>query len=272
VGLALGLMASTHLERLSMGELLQFLRTAIRKRRAFGYPVGGWSSVISPLAAFLGEGIRLGCRVEKILVKEGKAVGIVTGGEEVKADYVIFAAPAFLLPSLLPLPKDYGKKLERIRPTAGVILDFGLGRRVSKIRDTIVTLEPPTLGWFTSNLEPSLVPPGRQLLTTFMPLELEELKEGARKALARLREVYLGIFPEIEKNILWERGFPTIVNGAELNIHQTRLDRPPVCTPIQNLFLVGDTTNAEGAGGEIAFNSALECVRQIEHTGGSACS
>lgn len=33
VGLAIGLMASTHLERLSMGELLQFLRTAVRKRR-----------------------------------------------------------------------------------------------------------------------------------------------------------------------------------------------------------------------------------------------
>lgn len=273
VGLAIGLMASTHLERLSMGELLQFLRTAVRKRRAFGYPVGGWNSVISPLAASLGNGIRLGCRVKEILVEGRRAVGIVAGGEEVRADYVIFAAPAFLLPSLLPLPKDYRKKLEGIRPTAGVILDFGLGRRVSKIRDVIVTLEPPTLGWFTSNVEPSLAPPGRQLLTTFMPLEVEELKGGAKKALMRLREVYLGIFPEIEKNLLWERGFPTIVNGAELNVHQTRLDRPPVRAPIQNLFLVGDTTNAEGAGAEIAFNSALECVQQIESSSsGSSCS
>lgn len=127
VGLAIGLMASTHLERLSMGELLQFLRTAVRKRRAFGYPVGGWNSVISPLAASLGNGIRLGCRVEEILVEGGRAVGIAAGGEEVRADYVIFAAPAFLA----PVPPSPAKRLQEKAggDTANSWSDSGLRAR-----------------------------------------------------------------------------------------------------------------------------------------------
>jgi hypothetical protein len=153
-----------------------------------------------------------------------------------------------------------------------VILDFGLARRVSKIRDAIVTLEPPTLGWFTSNLEPSLAPPGRQLLTTFMPLEMEELKDGAKKALMRLREVYSQIFPEIEKNLLWERGFPTIVNGADLTPSDASRQTAG-SHPHPEPLLGWRHHQCRGRGAEIAFNSALECVRQIESSsGGSPCS
>lgn len=265
LGLGIALMASTHLERLSMGELLHFLRNVVRKRRSFGYPAEGWSSVLDPLIGYLQKHatIRMGTEIQEIVQEKGRAVGVMAG-KELVADFVVFAAPAQLLPSIAALPEAYRKKLESILPTAGVILDLGLDEPVSRLRDVIITLDPPTLGWFTSNLAP-VVPPGRQLLTTFMPMDAEELVNPrlVRRKLGTLEEKYLTIFPGMEHHILWRRGFGTLVNGAELNTRQTRLDRPSIKTPVQNLFLVGDTTNEEGAGAEISFNSALRCAEII---------
>ena len=152
-----------------------------------------------------------------------------------------------------------------MRQTAGVVIDYGLGKRVSDMREIIMTLDPPTLGWFTSNLEPVLAPPGKQLFTTLSPIEAEEMQERSRvkKRLRELEAQYSSMFPEIADNILWKREFQTVVNGAELNVDQTRDKRPSVQTPLENLFLVGDTTNAEGVGGEIAFNSARICFDRL---------
>jgi phytoene dehydrogenase-like protein len=265
-GLCIALMACTNLERASIGEIVQFIRTAIRKRRAFGYPLGGWSSILNPMAEAVrlrGE-LRTNYRVDSILVEDGKAVGVRVGDEEIRANCVVCTAPAQKLPLLLDSPPDYLKKLKEIRPTAGVAIEYALHGSITQMDDVIITTNPPTLGWFTSNLG-GTAPSGMQLLTTFSPIQAEDLS-NQRKVSSQLRileNAYFEIFPEIEKKVKWKLERSFLVNGAELNIHQTRDKRPSVITPITNLFLVGDTTNAKGAGGEIACNSALECLELI---------
>ena len=272
-GLCIAIMASTSLKRLSIGELVQFVKTAVRKRRTFGYPIGGWNSVLGPMVRVVRERgqVRTGCEVDEILVDGGRAIGVRTGGEETRSDFVVCAVRAQRLPSLVgkgSLPRNFLQRLKGMRETAGVVIDFGLSKRVSDLREIVITLDPPTLGWFTSNLEPALAPPGKQLLTTFSPIEAEEMRERKRvpKRLRELEEEYSSIFPEIADCTLWKREFQTVVNGAELNVDQTRDKRPSVQTPLENLFLVGDTTNAEGAGGEMAFNSAKLCFNILRGT------
>lgn len=264
-GFCVALCASTSVERLSIGEIVQFVRTAVRKKRLFGYPLGGWNSILRPMEQAIrnsGE-MRTKCAVEAIITKDGRVRGVVAGGEEIKSDLVICTVPAQQFPKLLggAVPKDYVRKLESIRPSAGVWADYALGKKVSDVSNVIITANPPTLGWFISNLNPSSAPEGMQYLTTFAPLLFEELGDGqkVKNKLKELEEEYVKIFPEIERNILWKMERASVVNGAELNVNQTRNLRPDIKTPIENLFLVGDTTCADGAGGEIAFNSAMGC-------------
>lgn len=265
----IALMAST--ERLSIGELINFLRNAIRRRRLFGYPLGGWNYFL-PMAKAVQRGgeMRLGHRVKSILVGKGTVKGVEIDGEKIEADFVVCALPAQNLPGLIGkknLPGEYLKKVESITPTAGVSIDFALTRRISEIKDIIITVEHPSVGWFTSNLEPSLAPDGMQLLTTFSPVQAEELKDRKKieMQVKKLKENCLQIFPEMKKNIKWERNLHFVVNGAELNVNQSRSSRPDIRVPgMKNLFLIGDTTCADGAGGEIAINSAKICYRMLQ--------
>jgi phytoene dehydrogenase-like protein len=264
-GFCVALCASTSVERLSIGEIVQFVRTAISRKRLFGYPLGGWNSILKPMEQAIkssGE-IRTKCAVDTIITEDGKVKGVVAGGEEIKSDLVVYAIPAQQLPPLLgeALPKEYARKLEGMRPSAGVWIDYALKNKVADAGNVIITANPPTLGWFISNLNPSSAPESMQYLTTFAPLQFEELGDGAKikNKLKELEENYIEIFPEIERNTLWKLERASVVNGAELNVNQTRNLRPDIRTPIENLFLVGDTTCADGAGGEIAFNSAKMC-------------
>lgn len=51
----------------------------------------------------------------------------------------------------------------------------------------------------------------------------------------------------------------SMVDGFLPRPGQTREDRPGFTLPgLDNFFLCGDTTCAEGTGGDTAFNSALE--------------
>ena len=53
-----------------------------------------------------------------------------------------------------------------------------------------------------------------------------------------------------------------MVDGFLPRPGQTREDRPDFTIPsIDNFFLCGDTTRAEGTGGDTAFNSAIHVSR-----------
>ena len=62
-----------------------------------------------------------------------------------------------------------------IRPTAGVVIDYGLKRPISFDTGLWYLWEPMAFGTFTSNLCPELAPSGKQLLTFLMPVEPDEL-------------------------------------------------------------------------------------------------
>ena len=55
-----------------------------------------------------------------------------------------------------------------------------------------------------------------------------------------------------------------MVDGAQININQTRELRPGYKAPgIENLFLVGDSLGAPGAGGDVGHESVHGAYRTI---------
>jgi len=166
-----------------------------------------------------------------------------------------------LLPEKI-IPPDYRERLKKMRETAGISLELGLKKRVSEEKRVIITLNPPSLGWLVSNVSERVAPPGKQLLTIFSPIFVEEFKDEnlLKKSFQSLYNYYCQIFPKIEDNLEWKRELPLIVNGAELNTNQSLNRRPPIRPPeIKNLFLIGDTVAVAGAGGEMAVRSAIKC-------------
>lgn len=270
-GLCIGLLATTSLGRASLGEIIQFLKLVIRKRRAIGYPEGGWSSILNPLVKKIKISKRvklcLGEKVEKIIIRRDEVRGVKSRSNEFESRAVICAFPTqyLLRDNLLPekiIPRDYREKLRKMRETAGISLEMGLKKRVSEEKRTIITLRPPSLGWLVSNVSEKVAPPGKQLLTIFSPVSVEELKDKnlLKKSFQTLYNYYCQIFPKIEDNLEWKRELPLIVNGAELNTNQSLNLRPPIRFPeIKNLFLIGDTVAVAGAGGEMAVRSAIKC-------------
>ncbi len=56
----------------------------------------------------------------------------------------------------------------------------------------------------------------------------------------------------------------TMVDGVEVNVSQHREKRPGYRVPgLENLFMVGDSLKAPGAGGDIGHESVLECYREL---------
>jgi prolycopene isomerase len=127
-----------------------------------------------------------------------------------------------------------------------------------------------------TNYDPSLAPPGRQLIVASIygpvrasPADPPEVwHERALRAMA-------GIIPGLEDELLFSEftAVPAVGrwmgksnNAAICNAQvpgQVGHDRLPVATPVPGLFLCGDGAGGRGIGTELAATSAMEVVRQI---------
>jgi phytoene dehydrogenase-like protein len=250
----------------SAGEFAHFLRKALKAKEKVGYPRGGTRQIIDGLRDVVEEGsqIMTSSKVTRLVLKKGRINQVKTESAAYTARAVVSAVPAQDIPDLFggkDLPIKFVKKAKDLVPTAGITLDMGLRGKVSDLDGLLVTSDPVTMGQFTSNIDPSTAPEGKQLLSWFYPLPYPWIKnaEKMKKEEARLREILEGMFPGIWDKVEWERTMRLpMVDGFLPCPGQTREDRPDFTLPgIENFFLCGDTTRAEGTGGDTAFNSAL---------------
>jgi phytoene dehydrogenase-like protein len=161
---------------------------------------------------------------------------------------------------------DYAESLV---PTSGVSIDFGLSEPVTEMEGNIICLDPVVLGSFPSNYDASLAPPGRQLSTWLMIIPHDRANQGSglKDAIKDLREFIVGLYPGFFERVEWERPLAyTILDGVDLKVGQTRLDRHDVKSPdVKRLFFVGDTAKGDGCSGDIAFDSAMKAAPIIQN-------
>jgi len=254
------------LKNSSAGEFGAYLKAALKAKVKVAYPRHGTRQIIETLKGAIeanGE-VRTGVDVEHIAVKNGKVESIKADGQTLAAPVVISAIPVQQLPDLFggkDLPLKFVKYAQSLIPTAGISLDFALGGKISERNGLLVTADPVTMGQFTSNIDPSAAPAGKQLGTWLYPLPAGWLRNDERmqREADNLKKMLAEMFPGIWDALEWERLlFMPMVDGFLPKPGQTRLDRPDFrLASIANFFLAGDTTKAEGTGGDTAFYSAL---------------
>lgn len=154
-----------------------------------GYPIGGSQAVIRLIVENLmnlGGALRLGSKVEKILVENDAAVGVqLAGGETIAADWVISAADGHatiydllggryadevtdsIYNSLKPFPSY-------LQVSLGVARDLSSQPGyVTQLLDTPLTLQPGTdlsqISFRYFHFDPTFAPPGKTAVTCFLP-------------------------------------------------------------------------------------------------------
>ena len=153
------------------------------------YPIGGSKAVISPVVerlTTLGGRLRLGAKVEAILVENDTAVGVrLAGGEIIKADWVISAADGHAtIYDLLggkykddAIDKLYGKGVtfpSYLQVSLGVASDLSNepGHLV-QVLDAPLKIDPETsmdaVTFRIFHFDPTFAPAGKTAVTCFIP-------------------------------------------------------------------------------------------------------
>jgi protoporphyrinogen oxidase len=113
-----------------------------------GYLEGGSQTLIEALVAAierLGGTVRLGERVERIIVSEGRASGVVVDGAQLMHDAVIATVPTPLIPAMVPDMPDAE------RAQYGRILNIGVACLIFKLKKSVtpyfwVNVADPAIG------------------------------------------------------------------------------------------------------------------------------
>jgi phytoene dehydrogenase-like protein len=173
--------------QLSMLALLFSL--AWMNERNGAYVVGGSQAIIRLIREQLDElggHLRLGARVEKILVEQDTAVGVqLAGGETIRADWIISAADAHAtIYDLLGgkyLDEITEKTFRTLTPFASYLqVSFGVARDLAKqpgfvtrVLDTPLAVDPqttlPAVSLRFFHFDPTFAPAGKTAVTCFLP-------------------------------------------------------------------------------------------------------
>lgn len=259
------------IEVASAGEFAKFVRRAMKARHQVSYPRGGSAQINEAFADKIkksGE-LSLNSRVKTLDIQACKVRSVAVHSEELSAAAVVLAVPVQKLPELVgdALAPEYKRMCANLLPTAGLSLDLCLEKPVSEIDSFFITTDPITMGQFTSNVDPTTAPEGKQLATFFYPLPLSvfddrvKLEEENKRFLGLIEEMFPGIFDRVS----WERMLKLrMVDGFEPRIGQTPRDRPAVRVDgAENLFLAGDCVGVEGKGGDVAFRSGMQAAEAV---------
>ena len=243
-------------DRSSVGEIFSNF-VQVMKRKSIFYPKGGWEKIFNQLKQAIeknGE-IRISSPVSHILIENNTAVGIEVNNERIEGKYIISTIPVQQLFNIIEeglFSLDFVKTCKNLRPTRGISIDFCLSQKISE--ETLMFIENPlSFGLFPTNLDSTLAPTGKSIMTFFAPLDKEMIQDKQKREnfYKEFKAKIFSIYPDIPKYLELERPlFLDMVDGVEIAVDQNRENRPkPTDCPIHNLFLTGDSIGGEGGRG-----------------------
>lgn len=268
------------LSRISAGEML-FAQRELMGGDPVIYPYGGLKSIAQSLADYIfrhGGELHLGRKVGKVLIEEGRAIGVKVGRSEREYDAVIATMPVqhlFTVADEQEFPGEWVEYVRNLQPTGSVVSYHALseldGRLLNK---SFVFIERDAdfeggavVGMidFKMNHLTGMAPPGKYLIQSYAICTPDEAKNRSK------REELVGI---IEKHVA--DLMPANRRNLEWNIHAAiwHLDgvaktidcmKPDVATPVNRLYLAGDCVNSKGVGINCAADSARLVVDAIQH-------
>ncbi|HVY44308.1 MAG TPA: FAD-dependent oxidoreductase, partial [Minicystis sp.] len=312
-GFLLGLYFILPYWEVSAGEALWSFRAMVRDN-ALSYPLGGSIAVpgtYARIAEELGADVRTGAGVRRVVVDRSRVRGVeLEDGSVLPASIVVSTSSVRTTVTRLVGPQHFPEAyvaralalrgsyvavqakigLRKKLVDAGAIIG-GVGDGVDLLRVSTGELRemfaaladgkiPPVVPFYCpvpTNFDPSLAPPGHQLLTAcaVAPTTDVALRDPAplweEAMLATLRKVVPGldehaVFVDRFSVAFLERWLgkefgPAVSTGQTPD--QVGKKRPAVHTPVRGLYLAGCGAGARGVGTELAASSAMECVDRI---------
>lgn len=312
-GFLLGLYFILPYWEVSAGEALWSFRRMVRDNW-LSYPEGGSISVPGTycrLAEAAGCEVRTGAGVRRILVQGGRVSGVeLEDGSRIDARIVVSTSSLRTTVKRLVgaehFPAEYVRRAESIRGSyIAVQAKIGLSKRlvdagaiVGGVGDGVDLLSvgtddlktmfeslqsgrvPPVVPFYCpvpTNFDPSLAPPGCQLLTAcaVAPTSDVALQDPAPAWEEAMMRALRRVVPGLDEHTLFVDRFsvsfiedwigkefgPAVSTGQIPG--QVGSKRPPVYTPLRGLYLAGCGAGARGVGTELAAASGMECADRI---------
>ncbi|MBI3189145.1 MAG: oleate hydratase [Ignavibacteriales bacterium] len=233
--------------------------------------------------------IHLNSPVEKIICKDGKAIGLEVGGKFIKAGHIICAVPYFALPGLLP---DDVKRIEPFthidKIKSSPIVSIHLWFEKEFIEEDFVGLVRMKLQWIFNRRKiigssaNSWSPPagGLQLISAVISGAHEEVKlskdELVSLALNDINKIFTETGNRKQKTENRKLLHSIVIKEKRATFSPTNENerfRPNTISQIDNLFLAGDWTNTglpatiEGAvmSGFEAGRTVLSSLQQTKN-------
>lgn len=251
----------------SAGEVIDFIKRVSRAKIPVGDVEGGSKQIIDRLRASIlsnGGAIHLSEKVVRLSVKNRKIDAVYTLKGVYRPDSVIFAAPVNHLKEIMDesrLDSSFLSYINALKHSSGVIIDFISRVPLADLEGGILGVDEPLWVKFQTLLDRTVAPAGYHVCTWGLLTEWGKACDLAaiEKTEHRLREIAEICMPGYRDKIVDERKLVIpVVNATLLIPSQSRPFRPEIrFKHIDNLYLAGDTVNASGCSGDIAFSSAL---------------
>ena len=235
-------------DEVSASETLAIIEN-MRRYGGPGVPVGGCSAIIDALEQIILSGagtIHTNRQVDRILMVDGRAVGVETGGESILGDAVISDIGHPATAQLYDHPatdefREYMTAMESARPSAGIKICLGADRPLIGHSGVLFTPYAKRVNGINevTNVDPSLAPQEKHLIMSHQTLQSDDVQSEIELGLKDLEDIFKGKEYEVLMVQTYRDGWP--VNRAESgsNVGNT--------TPIKGLYVVGD--GAKGKGG-----------------------
>jgi len=253
--------ASQTVDTFSANETKRAIVDALEQMAVWGTAIGGTAEIVKGLEwviRFHGGEIVTRTKVESILLKEGKAVGVkLKDGRKINANVVVHNAGIKRLIQLVGeenLPKEYMAHLRQAVPAVVAALILGLNEALLGKEHSLLH----TMGWErTLNsyaptfFDPKLAPPGKHMLDVFWVMQPPyDLKHELELVRVQLREIFPNFDQVVELQVpMFFRGMWTAEMAHRLG--QSGDQRLDPVSPIPGLYLVGYDCIGYGMAGDI---------------------
>ena len=244
------------------------------------YPKNGLSNVSNKLAEFIKKNkgkIFLNKPVEKIVIENNEAKGIIANGEKYSFDMVlssILVQSLFTIADEKHFPEKYVKELKSLEGSGSLCAYYSFKNlKPDLIGKTFVFIERNVgidgndavgmIDFMTAQPKAGLSPPSSYLVQSYIICTPKEAKD--KNILEKLRKVLdknlEKIIKNYKSNLNWVF-YPAIwhLDGVAKTILN---EKPEIKTPVKNLYLVGDCVKAPGIGINCAINSAKIVAEMI---------
>lgn len=210
-----------------------------------GIPLGGCSAVTDALSGIIrsnGGRIHTESIVERIIIDNDRATGVIVKGKTIDSGLVISDIGHFETSRLYEcMDLEYSDKISNVKPSKGIKICLSSDEPLIGHSGVFFTPYSQRINGINevTNADPSLAPPGKQLVMSHQALLSDDLEVEINLGLLDIAR----LFPGKKYDVLLIQSYS---NGWPVNRASSGSDNGNR-TPVNNLYIVGD--GAKGKGG-----------------------